>query len=371
MPAIDPEILVRIRERAAEYDAENRFFTEDLEELRAHGYLHSDSLLNLVRSQRELASHAPATALGLSMHHVIVGMARGLANRGDHSLEWIIDDAARGELFAFGNSEAGNDAVMFDSATVAQRVEAGWTFTGTKIFTSLSPAWTRLGVFGKDASDPDNPQLVHGFLLRETAGHSRIGEWQPLGMRATQSFTTKLDEALVFDRHISRRLPVGPTADPYIHALFANFLLLIASVSAGIADRALELGVHAAHARTSRARDGAALQSDPNVRWTLAHAAIELDSLKPQIEQLASDFDAQRDRDDWSRQLAGVKTRAVEIARSTVDAALRVSGGASYLGDSELSRLYRDSLAGLFQPSDPESAHASVANALLGPIPTS
>jgi hypothetical protein len=35
---------------------------------------------------------------------------------------------------------------------------------------------------------------------------------------------------------------------------------------------------------------------------------------------------------------------------------------------SELSRLYRDVLAGLFHPSDPESAHSTVATAWLGPL---
>ena len=51
-----------------------------------------------------------------------------------------------------------------------------------------------------------------------------------------------------------------------------------------------------------------------------------------------------------------------------VETALRVSGGRSYSADTELARLYRDALAGLFQPSDPESAHGTIANNLLGPL---
>jgi alkylation response protein AidB-like acyl-CoA dehydrogenase len=51
-----------------------------------------------------------------------------------------------------------------------------------------------------------------------------------------------------------------------------------------------------------------------------------------------------------------------------VDHAVRVSGGSSYFNSSELGRLYRDVLAGLFHPSDDESAHSTVANAYLGPI---
>ena len=56
------------------------------------------------------------------------------------------------------------------------------------------------------------------------------------------------------------------------------------------------------------------------------------------------------------------------MAKRVVDDAILVSGGSSYFTASELSRLYRDVLAGMFHPSDPESAHATVASAWLGPV---
>jgi len=363
------DLLARIRSRAAGYDRDNAFFTEDLDDLRASGYLRSRPLLDVARDQRLLAAHAPATALGINMHLVVVGIARALRERGDHSLDWIIDEAAAGELFAFGNSEAGNDQVMFDSRTVAEpQPDGSYLFTGTKIFTSLSPAWTRLAVFGRDDSDVAGPRLVHGVLTRETPGHRAVGEWNPLGMRATQSFTTVLDGARVAPERITRILPVGPVADPYIFGLFANFLLLISSVYAGIADRALELAVESVGTRRSM-KTGLAYSQDPDIRWQLADAAIVLDSLAPQIEGLARDVDELADHGSaWFRLLVGTKTRSVDVARSVVETAIRVSGGSSYSADTELSRLYRDALAGLFHPSDPESAHGTVATSLLGAV---
>ena len=364
------DLLERIRSRAPEYDRDNRFFTEDLDELRAAGYLAPQSLGDAVRNQRLLARYAPATALGVNMHHVVVGVARVLHDRGDSGLDWILDDASRGELFAFGNSEAGNDEVMFDSRTAAEPGPDGsFSFTGRKIFTSLSPAWTRLGVFGRDDSDPANPTLVHGYLTRETGGHRPVGAWNPLGMRATQSFTTELTGARVPAERIARVLPVGPSADPYIFGIFSNFLLLIGAVYAGIADRALELGVEAARRRTSMKHDGRSYADDPDIRWQLADAAIELDSIAPQLDSLAADVDTLADHGAaWFRLLVGAKTRAVDVSRGVVETAIRVAGGGSYDADGELSRLYRDSLAGLFHPSDPESAHSTVANSLLGPV---
>jgi alkylation response protein AidB-like acyl-CoA dehydrogenase len=370
MTPLSDDLLLRLRERAPGYDRDNRFFDEDLAELKDAGYLEPQSLLEGVRNQRMLARYAPATALAINMHHVVVGVARVLHDRGDSSLDWVLDDARNGELFAFGNSEGGNDQVMFDSRTAAvPQADGSYAFTGIKIFTSLAPAWTRLGIFGRDDSDPENPTLVHGYLTRDTPGHSTLGDWDTLGMRATQSYTTKLENAVVPAERISRILPVGPSADPYIFGIFTNFLLLIGAVYAGIADRALELGVEAAQRRTSLKNEGRAYAQDPDIRWQLADAAIALDSLAPQLESLARDVDELADHGTaWFRLLVGAKTRAVDVARDVVDKAIRVSGGGSYGNAAELSRLYRDVLAGLFHPSDPESAHSTVAQHLLGPL---
>ena len=357
-------LLDRIRSRAAGYDRDNAFFANDVAELRDAGYLAPRSLLESARDQRLLAAHAPATALGINMHLVWTGVARVLSQRGDHSLDWVLDDAVKGELFAFGNSEPGNDLVLFDSLTQVETVDGGYAFTGTKIFTSLSPAWTRLGIFGRQGDE-----LVHGFITRETPGWRSLDDWDTLGMRATQSHTTVLEGAVVPTERVSRRLPVGPSADPFVFGIFANFLLLISSVYAGIADRALELSVEAAHRRTSLKNDGAAYSQDPDIRWRVADAALAVDALGPQIETLAADVDTLVNYGtDWFRKLTGVKHRSTEAARYVVDQAMRVAGGGGYRASSELARLQRDVLAGIYHPSDTESVHSTVATNLLGSL---
>jgi alkylation response protein AidB-like acyl-CoA dehydrogenase len=376
-------LLDRIRGRAARYDQENGFFTEDLEELAAAGYLKifvpaSDGGLGLgleaaAQLQRRLATAAPATALAINMHLVWTGVAHVLAARGDSSLDFVLREAAQGEIFAFGNSEAGNDSVLFDSRTVATpRADGSYSFTGRKIFTSLSPAWTRLGIFGKDHSARQGEgELVHGFITRDTAGYEILDDWDTLGMRASQSNTTVLDGAVVPADRIFRKLPVGPNADPLIFAIFACFETLLAAVYTGLGERALVLGVDAVKRRTSLKNEGRSYAQDPDIRWKVAEAAMAMDALYPQLAELSRDIDGLVDHgSQWFPRLVGLKVRATETARTVVDLAIRVSGGSSYFRGTELERLYRDVLAGMFHPSDDESAHNTVANAWLGPLET-
>ncbi|WP_104174265.1 acyl-CoA dehydrogenase family protein [Arthrobacter sp. Y81] len=376
-------LLERIRGRAGRYDQENSFFTEDLEELAAAGYLKifvpaSDGGLGLglaaaAQLQRRLATAAPATALAINMHLVWTGVAQVLAARGDSSLDFVLREAAQGEIFAFGNSEAGNDSVLFDSRTVATpHADGSYGFTGRKIFTSLSPAWTRLGIFGKDSSARHGEgELIHGFITRDAAGYEILNDWDTLGMRASQSNTTVLDGTVVPADRIFRKLPVGPNADPLIFAIFACFETLLAAVYTGIGERALALGVEAAKRRTSFKNEGRSYAQDPDIRWKVAEAAMAMDALYPQLAELSRDIDALVDHgSQWFPRLVGLKVRATETARTVVDLAIRVSGGSSYFRGTELERLYRDVLAGMFHPSDDESAHNTVANAWLGPLET-
>lgn len=373
-------LLDRIRARATDYDRRNDFCTEDFAELVEAGYLTAMvptdmggaglTLEQLTREQMRLAGAAPATALAVNMHHVWMGVARTVRASGDSSCDFILEEAAAGEVFAFGVSEAGNDLVLFGSASDAvPDGEGGYAFHGTKIFTSLSPAWTRLGTFGTDRTGADGDHNVWGFITRDGGGVEVKDDWDAMGMRASQSCTTVLSGARAPADRIVRRIAPGPSMDPFIFGIFANFEILLASVYAGIAQRAIDVAVQTVHQRRSLANDGAPYANDPAIRWRLADAAIELDGIYPQIAQIARDVDEQVDRGSlWLPQLSAVKARSTEVAKSVVDKAVRVSGGSSYFNRSELSRLYRDVLAGIFHPSDDESVHGAWAGALLGPV---
>ncbi|HKT57301.1 MAG TPA: acyl-CoA dehydrogenase family protein [Microbacterium sp.] len=385
MTAFDPTthlpdvLLERIRSRAAQVDHDNVFPQEDLDDLREAGYLAllvpaelggaGLGLAEVSVLQQRLATASPATALAVNMHLVWTGVAKVMADRGIDSLRFVQEEAVAGEVFAFGISEAGNDLVLFGSDTDAVPLpDGGYVFTGRKIFTSLGPVWTRLGLHGLDTTSPDGPKLVYAFVPRGDAVVTR-DDWDTMGMRGTQSRTTELNGVVALPDRVVRRIDAGPSADPIVFGIFSVFELLLGSVYTGVARRALDLAVAAAGARTSK-RTGRPLSEDPDIRWRIAGMALAYDALPLQLASLCADVDAGVDHGmRWFTLLSGVKHRAVTMAKHVVDEAMLTAGGSAYFTRNELSRLYRDVLAGMFHPSDPESAHSTAANAWLGPLP--
>lgn len=374
---LNPALLRRLRERAAQHDRENSFAQEDLDELMEAGYLKAMlpeeaggqdwGFAETIRAQRLVAAHSPATALAVNMHLVWTGVDRLLRARGDNRLEFMREWVSEGEVLAFGVSEPGNDAVLFDSFTTATPAErGGWNLTGLKIFTSNSTAWTRLGIFGKDSTG-EQPRLIHGFVPRG-GGTESVPNWDALGMRGSASHSTQLDSAWLDPAHVHSILPVGRNPDALIFGIFASFLSLTGAVYAGIADRAVQLAAGNLTLRRDRA-SRQSLNQDELLRHRVAEASMAQLALDAQARMLGLDLDAGAEHGaSWFPRLVTFRTQAGDVARDVVLEAIKVSGGSSYSRGTELERLYRDVLASLFHPSNDESAHRTVADWLLGPL---
>src|SRR5215212_7851359 len=246
-PTLSDALLERCAQRASDYDRENRFFSEDFEELRQAGYLllavpeelggRGLSLAEICREQRRLAHRAPATALATNMHLYWTGIAADLCRRGDDSLKWLLEEAARGEVFAAGHGEVGNDVPVLFSTSRAERGDGGYRFYGHKIFGSLSPVWPRLGIHAMDTSDSDHPKVVHAFMPRDADGYRIEETWDTLGMRATRSDDTILDGVFVPDRYVARVLdPDFAGADLFVLCIFGWAEPTFGNIYVGLAE---------------------------------------------------------------------------------------------------------------------------------------
>jgi alkylation response protein AidB-like acyl-CoA dehydrogenase len=369
-------LLQGCRQRAAGYDRDNRFCQEDFDELKAAGYLkltlpqefggQGYTLHQYTREARRLATYAPATALCLNMHHYWVGTAADSWKMGDKSVEFILEEAGKGEVFAAGHAEPGNETSIVFSATKAEKVPGGYKYTGRKAFGSLTPVWTRLGLHGLDTSDPANPKVIHGFLSRDTPGITIKDTWDVMGMRATRSDDTVLEGAFVPDRFIVRQVPVGLAgADFFILSIFAWALGGFSNVYYGLAQRMLELTVE--HVKT---KQPVTMQRSwahhPDVQHGVAEMVMGLEAMGAQIEKMTDDWSSGAQHPDWPIKIVATKCNAVETAWKIADRAMEVSGGFGMFKKSELERLFRDARAGRFHPANASLAHELIGKLVLG-----
>jgi len=376
---LQDDLLTRCAERAPIYDRENRFFQEDFDELREAGYLRAAvpesfgglglSLAEVVREQQRLAYHAAPTALATNMHLYWTGIAADLHRSGDASLDWLLEETVAGEVFAAGHAESGNDVPVLHSTTGAKRVDGGYVFNGRKSFGSLGPAWTRLGLHGLDTTDPENPKVVHAFAPRGADGMTTIATWDDvLGMRATRSDDTKLENLFVPSERIARVVPAGFAGiDQFVLGIFGWALLGFAHIYYGLARRVFDDTVARLHKKSSIVLTRGSMRHHAGVEHDIADMALELEAIGPHIDRIADDWSAGVDHGHgWGVKIVAAKFHAVEGAWRVVDRALDVSGGFGIFPASGIERMLRDARLGRLHPANSYLTRELVGKAMLG-----
>jgi len=376
-PFLSDEILDRCAERAPLYDRENRFCQEDFDDLREAGYLTLPvpeelggpgfTLADVCREQRRLGYHAAPTALAVNMHLYWVGVAADLFRAGDTSLGWLLEEALAGEVFAAGHAESGNDIPLLYSTTHAKPEDGGYRFTGHKSFGSLGPAWTRMGIHGMDASDPENPRIVHAFVPRDAPGLATIPTWDDvLGMRATRSDDTVLEGVFVPEDRIARVVARGfGGIDAFVLGIFAWALLGFGNIYYGLARRVFDMTVGRIQKKKSIALTRG-MQHHAGVEHDVAEMALELEAIEPHLDRVAADWSNGVDHGGaWGVKIVAAKHHATEGAWRVVDRALDVMGGFGIFPTSGLERMLRNARLGRLHPANSYLTRELVGKAAL------
>jgi alkylation response protein AidB-like acyl-CoA dehydrogenase len=374
---IPERVLHGCWERAPEHDRDASFFARDFEELKDAGYLRlavpdelgglGRTLAEAAREQRRLAYYSAPTALAMNMHLYWTGLVADLWRSGDKSLEWLLRGAVKGEVYAAGHAETGNDLPVLLSTTKAERVPGGYRFTGRKSFGSLSPVWTSLGIHGMDTSDPAAPKVVHAFMDRGAKGYRIAETWDVMGMRSTRSEDTLLDGVFVPDDRIARVVPAGPAGlDAYVLGVFAWALIGFGNIYYGLARRVFDLTVERVKSKTSLALSRS-MAYHAEVQHAVAEMALELDGIEPHLDRVAEEWSAGADHGaTWPARIVSAKHHAVEGGWRVVDRALDVGGGFAIFRKAGLERLFRDARLGRIHPANAFLTYEIVAKTALG-----
>jgi alkylation response protein AidB-like acyl-CoA dehydrogenase len=373
------KVFQNCQDRAATYDRENKFFQEDFDELKEAGYLlmsvpeefggYGLNLAECAEITRKLAYHAAPTALALNMHVYWAGLVSDLWRQGDKSLEWLLKEAGAGKVFAAGHSESGNDHPVLYSTTEAKKVDGGYTFTGHKMFGSLTPVWDFLGIHAQDNSDPNNPKVIHAFMPRDSKGYEIKKVWDNvLGMRATRSDDTILNEVFIPDQYIARSLPTGFAGiDPFVLGIFAWALIGFGNVYYGQAQRVFEMTVAKVQSKKSIALERPSMAYHSGIQHDISEMVLELEGIGPHLDTTAREWSEGKDYGPaWGVKIVATKCHAVESAWRIVDKALDIVGGYGIFPASGFERMLRDARLGRLHPANSYLTREILAKGMLG-----
>lgn len=372
-------IFLNCEKRAAHYDANNLFFKEDFEELKAAGYLlmgvpedfggYGMTLAECSAITRKLAYHAAPTALALNMHVYWTGLVADLWRSGDTSIQWLLQEAGNGKVFAAGHGESGNDSPVLYSTCKAEKVEGGYVFTGHKMFGSLTPVWDYLGLHGQDNSDPDNPMVIHAFMPRDSENYEIKNTWDDvLGMRATRSDDTVLNGVFIPDKYIVRKRPTGfKGIDGFILGIFAWALIGFGNVYYGLAQRITDMVLENLPKKKSISLGRPSMAYHPGIQHDVAEMILELEGIGPHLDTTAREWSEGKDYGPaWGVKLVATKCHAVESAWRIADLALDIFGGFGLSRKAGFERLFRDARLGKIHPSNSYLTREILSKGMLG-----
>ncbi|GIK98932.1 MAG: BEC protein [Alphaproteobacteria bacterium] len=355
----------RFAPRAAHHDAEASFPFENYADLRDHGLLalcvpeafggRGADYQTYCLVAAEIGRHCGATALTFNMHSCAMMWSGPLADdlpmtdddrrghnarRTRHFYRVVADGAIYAQPFSEGNEAAAGKAPF---GTVARPVEGGWRLDGKKIFASLSGAADYYGVLCTEeipGKPLDRRDTLYLAVKADTPGVRVVGDWDPLGMRATVSRTLLFEDVFV---------PEGEELMPrgLYHkaaALWPHMFMTLAPTYMGLAQAAYDFTV--AYLRgEAPGTPPVRRRMYPTKQLAVAEMFVKLEQTRALFHRAISDARVDPDKGARMRALAAQYT-IMENANDLARLAIRTCGGQSMLKSLPLERIYRDSRCG-------------------------
>lgn len=349
------QVAPAFAKRAAEYDREASFPWQNWEDLKEAGLLGicvpreagglGGDFVTYALASEELGRHCATTGLTFNMHVATTLMAGEIADdmqmtdteratqheRRAELWRGILEDhTIHSQPFSEGNAPSSTGGFT----TLAVKVDGGYLVTGRKIFASLSGAANVHNIVA--VSDVDDRLHLLG-LPADADGIEIEGDWDPLGMRGTDSRNLLLDEVFVPDEN--EWIPPGMFEQaawrwPYFYmTLSFSFLGLMR----GVLDHTAEY---------LRGEHGTSARRDNHVKQ---HGWAEMQLLHEQAQGLCYRVLGEVGVDPSRAALRRAWTSMVTTMRNApavASKAIEIAGGRSMLRPSVLEQSYRDARCG-------------------------
>jgi alkylation response protein AidB-like acyl-CoA dehydrogenase len=355
--ALVRELGPAFAERAARWDRETAFPFENYAELRDAGMLGlciperfggmGASFQDYMHVSAELARFCPVTALTFNMHSQTtlwtgiladdLDMPEDVRNRHERIrmglYRWILDDGA---LMSQPLSEGIARGATAGVATTATPVEGGFHVNGRKVFASLAGA---ADAYNFTCRVPGEDGVRFLSVRSDNPGVKIVGDWDPLGMRGTDSRTLLFEDAFV---HVDDELLPSGGFDQLAQR-WPHVYLTLTPTYIGLT-RAVVDFVQAYLGSTPPA--GVPARRDvPAKQWAWAEIQIAYERSRSLWECAVAEAGLDPSPEQLRRAWAASFT-AMETAPEVAALAIRACGGGSLMRNLPLEQHYRDARCG-------------------------
>ncbi|MEM8811037.1 MAG: acyl-CoA dehydrogenase family protein [Pseudomonadota bacterium] len=356
----------KFADRAARYDREASFPTENYRDLHKAGLLgmcipkayggHGANLKAYMLAASEIGRYCGATALTFNMHVsscLWTGfLADGLnldadvqteheAMRQRHYNRILNDGAIYAQPFSEGGAAAAGAKAF---GTTALRTEKGWLINGKKIFASLSGHADYYGALCTELenknSEMSRRNTMYIAVPANAEGVSVVGDWDPLGMRGTVSRTLLFKDVFVpFEEQLMPRGIYFTAAKRWPH-----MFITLTPTYMGIAQAAYDFTVRYLRGEMP-GTPPVKRRMYPTKQLAVAQMRVMLEQTKSLWFQALSEARPDPSKEQLIRAWTAQYT-VMENSNEIAQLAIRTCGGQAMLKSLHLERLYRDSRCG-------------------------
>jgi butyryl-CoA dehydrogenase len=284
----------------------------------------------------ELAKVCLATACSISMHTSSGAMVIYLNGTEEQRNKYLVPLAKGEKLGAFCLTEPGAGSDITQIETTAVRENDHYILNGTKIYVANGDLADVFTVFTSTDLDAGRNGIT-GFIVEKDYPGLKVGRSERMmGIRGCSVVQLFLDDCRVpLENILGGEEELGHGFDAAMRTLDISRLSM-AAICLGAAEGAMEASIRFAK---DREQFGVPIAAKQAISWMIADMATEIEALRCLVFRTAW---AVEQGEKYTKLAAMCKLFGSEVACRVANKAVQLHGGAGYIRDLPVERMYRD-----------------------------
>lgn len=268
----------------------------------------------------------------INLHSGLVAPYLGELGDEEQKQRWLPKCASGEHILAVAMTEPGSGSDLAGMKSTAVDQGDHWLLNGSKTFISNGQLADLIVVAARTV--PEQRYGIGLFVVEaDMPGFRRGNRLHKMGLHAQDTSELFFDNVAIPKRNVLGDATQGFS---YLQRFLVGERLIAAIDSMAAAQTAFDITLEFIQSRRAFGRPVGTFQ---NSRFVMAGLRAEIDSAQTFVDQCVLEFNADRLTAD---EVAGAKLVASEVEGRVVDACVQLHGGAGYMDEYRISRLYTE-----------------------------